>query len=205
MTARHPTPDTRHAICLIDNYDSFTYNLVQIMRSQGGQIEVFRNDAITVAEVEAMQPAGIVVSPGPCTPAEAGVSVDLIKAFSGRAPILGVCLGHQCIGAAFGGNIVNARRIMHGKTSLVTHEESALYAGLRNPFPAGRYHSLVIAPDSVPACLLVEARTEDDEIMGVRHREHPTFGIQFHPESVLTPSGKRLLRNFLKVVEHAGG
>jgi len=188
-------------IVLIDNYDSFTYNLVQIMASQGGDLKVFRNDDIDVAGVEALNPDGVVISPGPCTPNEAGVSVDVIKAFSGKVPLLGVCLGHQSIGVAFGGKVVGAQRIMHGKTSMVEHDGSALYKGMRNPFPAGRYHSLSIMEDSMPDCLEIVARSDDGEIMGVSHKEHPTYGIQFHPESVLTPSGKRLLRNFLEMVE----
>lgn len=187
-------------IVLIDNYDSFTYNLVQIMASQGGDLKVFRNDDIDVAGVEALNPDGVVISPGPCTPNEAGVSVDVIKAFSGRVPLLGVCLGHQSIGVAFGGTVAGAQRIMHGKTSMVEHDESRLYKGMRNPFPAGRYHSLSIIEDTVPDCLEVVARSDDGEIMGISHKEHPTYGIQFHPESVLTPSGKRLLRNFLEMV-----
>ncbi len=187
-------------IVLIDNYDSFTYNLVQIMSSQGGDLKVFRNDDIDVAGVEALNPDGIVISPGPCTPNEAGVSVDMIKAFSGRVPLLGVCLGHQSIGVAFGGTVSGAKSIMHGKTSMVEHDGSPLYKGLRNPFAAGRYHSLAIIENTVPDCLEVVARSDDGEIMGVSHKEHPTYGIQFHPESVLTPSGKRLLRNFLEMV-----
>jgi len=188
-------------ILLIDNYDSFTYNLVQIMAGQGAELKVVRNDAITADDIAHKLPAAIIISPGPCTPREAGVSVDVVRRFSGRLPILGVCLGHQSIGAAFGAVIANSQRIMHGKTSPVTHDGSELYAGLKNPFPAGRYHSLVIPPDHVPACLDVNARSDDGDVMGVRHREHPTHGIQFHPESVLTPGGKRLLRNFLKMVE----
>ena len=191
-------------ILLIDNYDSFTYNLVQIMAGQGADIRVFRNDEITVGQAGEMKPDAIVISPGPCTPLEAGVSTGLIRRWSGVIPILGVCLGHQCIGAAFGAVIGGAKKIMHGKTSMVKYAGSPLYRGLKNPFPAGRYHSLAILPDTVPAELVVDAVTEDDgEIMGVHHREHPTYGVQFHPESVLTPSGKRLLRNFLAVVEEA--
>lgn len=191
------------AICLIDNYDSFTFNLVQILSSQGADVQVFRNDALGVADVVAMQPDGLVISPGPCTPAEAGISTELIRAMSGQVPLLGVCLGHQAIGAAFGARIVGAGAIMHGKTSLVAYEPSPLYEGMRNPFPAGRYHSLTIDPAGLPDCLVIDARTEDGTIMGVHHREHPTYGIQFHPESVLTPSGKRLLRNFLTMVSAA--
>lgn len=188
-------------IALIDNYDSFTYNLVQAMASQGAEIRVFRNDETTVEAVQALAPNALVVSPGPCTPREAGISTDLIRAFSGSVPILGVCLGHQCIGAAFGAIIANAQRIMHGKTSMVSHEGTDLYKGIGNPFPAGRYHSLSIVEDSLPDTLIVDARSEDGEIMGVHHREHPTLGVQFHPESVLTPNGKRLLRNFLRLAE----
>ena len=188
-------------IVLIDNYDSFTYNLVHAMGGHGVELKVFRNDEITVEQVLALKPDGIVLSPGPCTPKEAGICVDLIKACSGKVPILGVCLGHQCIGAAFGGVISNADRIMHGKTSMVTHENTELYRGMKRPFPAGRYHSLVIRKDSVPPVLVVDATSDDGEIMGVHHNEHPTYGVQFHPESVLTPGGKRLLRNFVQIVE----
>ena len=192
-------------IVLIDNYDSFSYNLVQALASQGADVRVFRNDAITVEEVEALAPAGLVISPGPCTPSEAGISVDLIRRFSGRIPVLGVCLGHQCIGAAFGGIVAAAKRIMHGKVSDVQHEDTELYRGLKNPFPAGRYHSLaVMEADSFPGDLIVDARSGDGEIMGMHHASHPTYGVQFHPESVLTPLGKRLLRNFLKIVEAHG-
>ncbi len=188
-------------IILIDNYDSFTYNLVQVMMGQGAQIQVFRNDEITVDAVIAAQPNGIVISPGPCSPLEAGISVALIHAVSGRLPILGVCLGHQCIGAAFGGTVGHAKGIMHGKTSLVRHDGGAMYEGMKNPFPAGRYHSLAILSASVPPVLVPDAWTDDGEIMGVHHITHPTYGVQFHPESVLTPSGKRLLRNFSTIVE----
>jgi anthranilate synthase component 2 len=188
-------------IVLIDNYDSFTYNLVQMMTSQGVEIKVFRNDEITVDEVMALKPAGVIISPGPCTPNEAGISVDMVKAVSGVVPLLGVCLGHQSIGVAFGGVVSSAGRIMHGKVSMVTHEKTDLYRGMKSPFPAGRYHSLAIAADSLPAELIVDARSEDDEIMGFHHSEHQTYGVQFHPESILTPGGKRLLRNFLQIVE----
>jgi len=188
-------------IVLIDNYDSFTYNLVQVMRGQGADIQVFRNDAITVDEVEALQPAGVVISPGPCTPAEAGISVALIQRMSGKVPLLGVCLGHQSIGVAFGATVYHAKSIMHGKTSPVTHDDTPLYKGMANPFPAGRYHSLAIIKDTMPDCLIADAWTEDGEIMGLHHASHPTYGVQFHPESVLTPSGKRLLRNFKDMAE----
>jgi len=190
-------------IVLIDNYDSFTYNLVQLMSSQGADMRVFRNDEITVAEIEAMQPDGIVVSPGPCTPKEAGISVEAIRHFTGRLPILGVCLGHQSIGAAFGARIANAGRIMHGKVSSVTYEKTLLYRGMKNPFTAGRYHSLVIVEDTLPDELVVDARSDDGEIMGVHHTKHAIFGVQFHPESVLTPSGRRLLKNFIEIVNLA--
>ena len=183
-------------IVLIDNYDSFTYNLVQVMRGQGADIQVFRNDAITVEEVEALQPDGVVISPGPCTPAEAGISVALIQRLSGQVPVLGVCLGHQSIGVAFGATVHHAKSIMHGKTSPVSHDDTPLFKGMANPFPAGRYHSLAIIKDTMPDCLIADAWTEDGEIMGLHHVSHPTYGVQFHPESVLTPSGKRLLRNF---------
>ncbi len=188
-------------IVLIDNYDSFTYNLVQVMRGQGADIRVFRNDAITVEDVEALQPAGVVISPGPCTPAEAGISVALIQRMSGKVPLLGVCLGHQSIGMAFGATVYHAKSIMHGKTSPVTHEDTPLYKGMANPFPAGRYHSLAIIKETLPECLIADAWTEDGEIMGLHHISHPTYGVQFHPESVLTPSGKRLLRNFKDLAE----
>ncbi len=187
-------------IVLIDNYDSFTYNLVQMMASLGADIRVFRNDAVTVDQVEAMKPDAVVVSPGPCTPAEAGISVDLIRRLSGRLPVLGVCLGHQSLGVAFGATVSNAKRIMHGKVSQVRHDRTGLYKGLANPFPAGRYHSLAVLSGTLPPELIPDAFSEDDEIMGMHHASHPTFGVQFHPESVLTPSGKRLLRNFLDIV-----
>jgi anthranilate synthase/aminodeoxychorismate synthase-like glutamine amidotransferase len=193
-------------IVLIDNYDSFTYNLVQTLASQGAEIKVFRNDEATVDDVENLAPDAVVISPGPCTPDQAGISVELIRRVSGKIPVLGVCLGHQCIGAAFGGVVSNAARIMHGKVSMVTYEPTDLYRGLKNPFPAGRYHSLAVLKHDLPAELLVDARSEDDEIMGIHHVQHPTYGVQFHPESVLTPSGKRLLRNFLNIVaEHKTG
>ena len=188
-------------ILMIDNFDSFTYNLVQTLTNQGGDVKVFRNNAITVDEAVKMKPAGIVISPGPCTPKEAGISVELIKRMSGKVPILGVCLGHQCIGAAFGAVISNAKRIMHGKVSSVSFEKSPLYRGIKNPFQAGRYHSLAIIKETLPRELVIDAVSEDGEIMGVHHVEHPTYGVQFHPESVLTPSGKRLLKNFLQIVE----
>jgi anthranilate synthase component 2 len=190
-------------ILVVDNYDSFTYNLVQMMSALQADMKVFRNDEITLEQMEALSPDGIVVSPGPCTPAEAGVSVETIARFSGRIPVLGVCLGHQSLAVAFGGRICAAGRIMHGKTSMISHDDSPLYKGLKNPFPAGRYHSLAVDRASLPEELVVDATSEDGEIMGVHHRAHRTFGVQFHPESVLTPSGKRLLRNFIEIVGSA--
>ena len=188
-------------IVLIDNYDSFTYNLVQMMSSIGADIRVFRNDAITVEAVEALKPAVVVISPGPCTPKEAGISVALIQRMSGRIPVLGVCLGHQSLGVAFGATVSNAKRIMHGKVSQVRHDGTGLYKGLGNPFQAGRYHSLAVIKDTLPPELIPDAFSEDDEIMGMHHATHLTYGVQFHPESVLTPSGKKLLKNFLEIVK----
>jgi anthranilate synthase component 2 len=184
-------------LLMIDNYDSFTYNLVQYLGELGATVDVRRNDAITVDAVAGLAPDGIVVSPGPCTPREAGVSVPVIERYAGRIPILGVCLGHQSIGAAFGGTIVRAPRIMHGKTSPIRHDGRGLFAGLPDPFEATRYHSLVIDPASVPDVLEVCAWTAEQEIMGVRHRTAFVEGVQFHPESILTLEGKQLLRNFL--------
>ena len=189
-------------LLMIDNYDSFTYNLVQYLGELGEQVEVHRNDQITLDEIEAMAPARIVVSPGPCTPNEAGISVELIRRFAGRVPILGVCLGHQSIGQAFGGEIVRAREVMHGKLSAIHHADVDVFAGLPQPFQATRYHSLVIRRESLPACLEMTAWTEDgngevDEIMGLRHRELAISGVQFHPESILTEAGHALLGNFL--------
>ncbi len=188
-------------ILLIDNYDSFTYNLVQAFTSQGAEVHVARNDEISLAEAVAFKPEAVVISPGPCTPKEAGISVEMVKTFSGKVPLLGVCLGHQSLGVAFGATVANSSRIMHGKTSMVEHEGTALYKGIKNPFPAGRYHSLSVMRDSLPDELIVDATSDDGEIMGMHHREHQTYGVQFHPESVLTPSGKRLLRNFLTVIQ----
>jgi len=189
-------------LLMIDNYDSFTYNLVQYLGELGAEVRVYRNDQIGVREIEALAPDHIVISPGPCTPNEAGVSIDVINYFCGKLPILGVCLGHQAIGQAFGGRIVHAREIMHGKTSLIRHRNTGLFRGLENPFQATRYHSLVIAEDSLPDCLEITAWTETpsgarDEIMGIRHREHRLLGVQFHPESIMTHHGHDLLRNFL--------
>ena len=191
-------------LLMIDNYDSFTYNLVQYLGELGAEVRVYRNDAITVEEIEALAPERIVISPGPCTPAEAGISVEVVRRFAGRVPLLGVCLGHQSIGAAYGGRIVHAREVMHGKTSLVYHRDSDLFHGLVNPFEATRYHSLVIERESLPECLEITAWTttgagEVDEIMGIRHRELSVYGVQFHPESILTQHGHDLLRNFLEL------
>ncbi len=186
-------------ILLIDNYDSFTYNLYQYLRELGAEVEVRRNDKVTIAEVEALAPERIVVSPGPCTPAEAGISVELIRRFAGRAPILGVCLGHQAIGAAFGGRIARAPTLMHGKLSAVVHDGRGVFAGLPQGFMATRYHSLVVERDALPACLEVSAETADGVIMGLRHREYAVEGVQFHPEAILTEHGHDLLRNFLRL------
>ena len=184
-------------LLMIDNYDSFTYNLVQYLAELGAQVEVRRNDAISLDQIAALAPAGIVISPGPCTPREAGISVPVIQRFAERVPTLGVCLGHQAIGAALGGRIVGAKRIMHGKTSLIHHDGAGVFRGLEDPFVATRYHSLVIDPADVPADLVVSAWTDDGEIMGVRHKSLPLEGVQFHPESILTQHGHALLRNFL--------
>ena len=184
-------------LLMIDNYDSFTYNLVQYLGELGEDVRVHRNDEITLDEVETLKPKRIVISPGPCTPNEAGVSVPLIQAFAGRVPILGVCLGHQSVGQAFGGKIVHAKTLMHGKTSPIHHETKGVFRGLPNPLTATRYHSLVIEQDSLPDCLEVTAHTGDGEIMGVRHKTLPVEGVQFHPESILSESGHALLKNFL--------
>ncbi|MFZ5906492.1 MAG: anthranilate synthase component II [Nitrospirota bacterium] len=186
-------------LLMIDNYDSFTYNLVQYFGELGEDIRVYRNNKITVREIEEMRPDRIVISPGPCTPKEAGISVDVIRYFAGKLPILGVCLGHQAIGAAFGGDIVQAPRLMHGKTSLIFHDGETIYQNLPNPFEATRYHSLLIRRETLPACLAISAWTDVGEIMGVRHREVLVEGVQFHPESILTGVGKSLLNNFLKL------
>ncbi len=186
-------------LLLIDNYDSFTYNLVQYLGELGCEVTVFRNDAIGLDEIATMAPERIVISPGPCTPNEAGISLDLIREFAPKLPILGVCLGHQAIGQAFGAKIVRSRTPMHGKTSTVFHDAKGVFEGLPNPLEATRYHSLVVERASVPDCLEVSAKTWNDEIMGLRHREYPCEGVQFHPESILTPQGKELLRNFLQL------
>jgi anthranilate synthase component 2 len=185
-------------LLMIDNYDSFTYNLVQYLGELGAEVNVYRNDAITLEQIAAWRPEKIVISPGPCTPTEAGISVPLIQRFAGEIPILGVCLGHQAIGQAFGGRVVRAGRVMHGKLSSIRHRGNGVFAGLNNPLSATRYHSLAIERASLPACLEVTAETEDGEIMGVRHREHAVEGVQFHPEAILTEQGRELLSNFLK-------
>jgi anthranilate synthase/aminodeoxychorismate synthase-like glutamine amidotransferase len=184
-------------VLLIDNYDSFTYNLAQYLGELGADVSVERNDAIAVDAIAERRPGAIVISPGPCTPNEAGISMDVIRTLAGTIPILGVCLGHQCIGQVFGGRIVRAQRIMHGKTSKIFHDEKGLFAGCENPFVATRYHSLVIAPESMPDVLEVTAKTWEDEIMGVRHKTLRVEGVQFHPESIMTTVGKQLLANFL--------
>ena len=184
-------------LLMIDNYDSFTYNLVQYLGELGADVHVYRNDMLTLDQVEAWAPERIVISPGPCTPAEAGISVPLIQRFAGRIPILGVCLGHQAIGQAFGGSIVRAARVMHGKLDRVSHDGKGVFSGVESPVTVTRYHSLAIAADQVPECLEVSARTGDGEIMGVRHREHAVEGVQFHPEAILTEHGHAMLRNFL--------
>jgi anthranilate synthase/aminodeoxychorismate synthase-like glutamine amidotransferase len=184
-------------VLMIDNYDSFTYNLVQYLGEMGEVLTVYRNDQITVDQIEAMRPDRIIISPGPCTPNEAGISVETIRRMAGKVPILGVCLGHQSIGQAFGGEIMRAGRLMHGKTSPIHHDGRTLFRGLPNPFEATRYHSLLVRRESLPDCLEVSAETVEGEIMGLRHRELPVEGVQFHPESVLTEHGKELLRNFI--------
>ena len=186
-------------LLMLDNYDSFTYNLVQYFGELGAQVETVRNDQVTLDEIEAMDPDRICVSPGPCTPSEAGISVDLIRHFAGRKPILGVCLGHQAIGAAYGGTIVRAREIMHGKVSPVTHTGTDVFAGLPSPYTVTRYHSLAIERATLPDCLTITAETADGEIMGVAHKTLPVYGVQFHPESILSEHGHALLRNFLEL------
>jgi anthranilate synthase/aminodeoxychorismate synthase-like glutamine amidotransferase len=190
-------------IFVLDNYDSFTYNLVQYLGELGADVEVRRNDQVSVSDVEAMHPERIVISPGPCTPREAGISIELIRRMAGKSPILGVCLGHQAIGEAFGGRVVRAKNLMHGKTSQVEHDGKTIFRGLDTPMTATRYHSLIVAEEGLPRELEISARTHDkggtDVIMGLRHRQLPIEGVQFHPESVLTTSGKRLIKNFLEI------
>ncbi|MCY3729191.1 MAG: aminodeoxychorismate/anthranilate synthase component II [Nitrospira sp.] len=185
-------------LLMIDNYDSFTYNLVQYLGELGADIEVFRNDKITVEEITELDPKRIVISPGPCTPNEAGISVEVIRRFAGRVPLLGVCLGHQSLAFAFGGEIIRADRLMHGKTSLVKHDNRTIFQGLPNPFEATRYHSLIVNKDTLPGDFEISAETADGEIMGLRHLPTGAEGVQFHPESILTKSGMNLLRNFLE-------
>ena len=182
---------------MIDNYDSFTYNLFQYFRMLGAEVEVARNDRVTIGDIERLSPSAIAISPGPCRPEDAGVSIAAIRKFSGKIPILGICLGHQAIASAFGAEVVHAKRLMHGKVSTVTSDGRSIYAGIANPFQAMRYHSLAVAPESLPQCLEITAHSEDGEVMGIRHKEHFTEGVQFHPESIMTPVGKRLLKNFL--------
>jgi anthranilate synthase/aminodeoxychorismate synthase-like glutamine amidotransferase len=184
-------------IVIIDNYDSFTYNIVQTLGGLGAEIVVFRNDQVDLATIEALRPERLLISPGPCTPAEAGISVAAILHFAGRLPILGVCLGHQSLGAAFGGRVVRAARLMHGKTSAITHDGRGVFTGLPSPFEAMRYHSLVVEEAGLPECFEVTARSEQDELMGLRHRTLPIEGVQFHPESIMTPHGVALLGNFI--------
>ena len=186
-------------VLVIDNYDSFTYNLVQYLGEMQVKMEIYRNDQVTVDQVRTLQPERILISPGPCSPRESGLSNEIIRTFSATTPTLGVCLGHQCIGHVFGGNVIVNYRMMHGKTSLIKHNGKDLFDGMPNPFAATRYHSLVILRDSLPACLEVTAWTDEDEIMGVRHRTLPIWGVQFHPESILTESGRTILANFLKL------
>ena len=197
-------------LLMIDNYDSFTYNLVQYLGELGADVSVHRNDALDAEEIAAMKPSHIVISPGPCTPNEAGISMEVIRRYGDHIPVLGVCLGHQCIGQVYGGEIVHAKAIMHGKTSMIRHEGRGLFSGVGNPFEATRYHSLVIDPQSLPGCLRITAWSEPDasgdrEIMGVEHRSSPVVGVQFHPESILTRPGHRLLQNFLGLTAVRGG
>ena len=185
-------------IVMIDNFDSFTYNLVQYLRQIGSEVFVARNNALTIDDIEQMAPQRIVISPGPGRPEDAGISIDVIRTFSGRIPLLGVCLGHQAIAAAFGGCIVSAKHLMHGKTSAINADGRSIFKGIKQPFAAMRYHSLAVSRDHLPDCLEISAESDDGEIMGLRHRKHPTEGVQFHPESIMTTVGKRMLRNFVK-------
>ncbi|MGB5217599.1 MAG: aminodeoxychorismate/anthranilate synthase component II [Smithella sp.] len=185
-------------ILMIDNYDSFTFNIVQYLGQMGEEVKVYRNDKINIQEIKALNPSAIFLSPGPCTPAEAGITVDVVREFYKDVPMMGICLGHQSIGYAFGAKVIRAERIMHGKVSPVKHDGKTIFAGLPNPFPAGRYHSLIVERETMPSFLEISAETDEGEIMGLRHKEYPVEGIQFHPESVLTPQGKRIIRNFLK-------
>jgi len=187
-------------IIMIDNYDSFTYNLVQYLEQIGARVKVIRNDVASISDLISWSPTGIVISPGPGRPENAGISLPVVKHFSGKIPILGVCLGHQAIAAAFDGKVVSAKKLMHGKTSMIHSDGKMLYQGIRKPFEAMRYHSLAVSRESFPECLMISSESEDGEIMGIRHVKHPTEGIQFHPESIMTRVGKRLLRNFLNEV-----
>ena len=196
-------------ILMIDNYDSFTYNLVQYMGELGAELEVYRNDEISLSEIEQRSPEKIVISPGPCTPSKAGISKEVIQHFAGKIPLLGVCLGHQSVVEAFGGEIIKAKKLMHGKTSMISHDDKTIFKGLPNPFAATRYHSLVVNRANLPECFEITAESDDGEIMGVRHKELSIEGVQFHPESILTVHGKDLLKNFIdlpaeKVKEHEG-
>jgi anthranilate synthase/aminodeoxychorismate synthase-like glutamine amidotransferase len=186
-------------LLIIDNYDSFTYNLVQYFGELGAEMKIIRNDAMSVEEVKTLKPSRICVSPGPCTPNEAGISCDVIRELGATTPVLGVCLGHQSIGQVYGGDVIRAPRLMHGKTSPIFHSGKSVFAGLANPFQATRYHSLIVKKETLPDCLEITAWTEEDEIMGLRHKEFPVHGVQFHPESILTQDGKRILENFLKM------
>lgn len=186
-------------LLMIDNYDSFTYNLVQYLGELGQDVRVYRNDKLALADIEKLAPDRIVISPGPCTPNEAGISIETIRTFAGRIPILGVCLGHQSIGAAFGGNVIRAPYLMHGKTSLIHHDGKTIFTGLPNPFEATRYHSLIVERNSIPSCFEISAWTDDNIIMGLRHKNFAVEGVQFHPESILTGAGKDLLRNFISL------
>jgi anthranilate synthase/aminodeoxychorismate synthase-like glutamine amidotransferase len=190
---------------MIDNYDSFTYNLVQYLGQLGEDVTVRRNDEITLFEIEAMKPEAIFLSPGPCSPEQAGITCDVVRTFHTRVPIMGVCLGHQAIGYSFGGRVVRAGRIMHGKTSPILNDGRTIFKGLSSPFPAGRYHSLLVERETLPDCLEISAETEEGEIMGLRHKRWPVEGIQFHPESILTPGGKRIIKNFLNLLDRKRG
>lgn len=186
-------------LLMIDNYDSFTYNIVQYLMELGEDVKVYRNDKIDVKEIESLNPHRIVISPGPCDPEKAGVSVDVIKSFAGKIPMLGVCLGHQSIAYAFGGKVIRAPRLMHGKTSMIHHDGKTIFENIPNPFEANRYHSLIVEKETLPDCLEVTAWTDEDEIMGIRHKEFMLEGLQFHPESILTPEGMNILKNFLNL------